>query len=578
MPQSRRRKPTLQGPPFWRLVSVAVVLVLSAGAVLLRALDLQVINSEFLRSEADARHLRTVSMPAPRGVVQDRHGEPLAVSSPAQSAWAEPAELLADPDALRAVAEALDRSPQALESFLEQRADREFVYLRRHLPPPLAAELEGLEAPGLHMLQESRRFYPAGEVAAQLVGITDIDGQGLAGAERAFNDALSGQSGAKRVVRDRFGRTIDSVELLREPRPGEDIQLTIDRRIQYLAYRELKRAVRRHGASSGSAVVLDARSGEILALVNQPSYNPHRRSGVEDEQRRNRAAGYAMEPGSVIKPFTVAAALQSGAVGREQILDTAPGTMQVSGHEVRDLLDYGDLDVAGVLQKSSNVGAAKVALETEPRALWSTLEDFGFGERTRSGLREEHAGHFLAAPPRGDVQRATLSYGYGITATPLQLARAYAALANDGVLLPLSIRHGGEPPRGHRVLDADLAADLRGMLEKVTEPGGTGTRADITGYRIAGKTGTVRKSGAEGGYAEDDYIANFIGFAPASDPRLVIAVSVDEPQGELFYGGQVAAPVFASIMAGALRMLNVPPDDDVPVPDLPVLAEREDSP
>ncbi|ABM62861.1 peptidoglycan synthetase FtsI [Halorhodospira halophila SL1] len=575
MSRNTRRQPALNGPPRWRLYSVVAVMAIAAGAVILRALDLQVINSEFLRDEADARHLRTVSMPAHRGVITDRNGEPLAISSPVKSAWANPGELLEDGAAVAAVAEVLERSPAELRDFLKAREGRHFVYLRRHLSPQVATRMRELDAPGVQLQQEFRRFYPAGEVAAQLVGFTDIDGQGLAGVERAFEDPLSGRSGAKRVIRDPFGRTIEDVELLREPRPGEDVHLSLDRRIQYVAYRELKRAVRGHDAEGGAAVVLDATSGEVLAMVSQPSFNPHRRAGVEPEQRRNRAVSWAQEPGSVIKPFTIAAALSSGAVRSGQAFDTAPGTMRVGRHTVRDFLDYGELDIAGVLQKSSNVGTVKMALETEPRALWNTLEDIGFGERTRSGLRDEVAGQFLPAPPRGDVQRATLSYGYGVTATPLQLARAYAALARDGVIRPISIQAVEEPPEGRQVLDPELAAEIRGMLEAVVEPGGTGTRAAISGYRVAGKTGTVLKSGPSG-YAEEDYLASFIGFAPASDPRLVMAVTIDQPRGDLYYGGQVAAPVFSRVMGNALRMLNVPPDD-LPELEVPVVAEREGS-
>ncbi|MFP4648327.1 MAG: peptidoglycan D,D-transpeptidase FtsI family protein [Halorhodospira sp.] len=560
MSRHASRKQGPQGPPRWRFVSVLGVLLLTAAVIFLRALDLQVMNTEFLHSEAEARHLRTVQMPAHRGMIVDRNGEPLAVSSPMQSAWAKPAELLGDDAALRAVAGILERSATDLHNFLQARAEREFVYLRRHLAPDVAAQIEELDAPGVELQREFRRFYPAGEVAAQLVGFTDIDGRGLAGIERAFDDTLSGQEGAKRVVRDSRGRTVEDVELLREPQPGEDVQLSLDRRIQYLAYRELKRAVKGHGAEGGAAVILDAVTGEVLAMVSQPSFNPHRRSGVEAAQRRNRVAGWTQEPGSVIKPFTVAAALSDGAVEPGEVFDTEPGTLQVGRHTVRDFLNYGELEVAGVLRKSSNVGAVQMALETEPRALWKTLEDFGFGAKTRSGLAAESPGIFLPAPPRGDVQRATLSYGYGITATPLQLARAYAALARDGVIRPVSIEAVDEPPEGRQALEPALARRLRKMLVGVVEPGGTGTRAAIPGYRVGGKTGTVHKSGPSG-YAEDEYIASFVGFAPASDPRLVMAVTIDEPSGEAYLGGQVAAPVFSQVMGEALRVFNIPPDN-----------------
>lgn len=570
--RNARRKPTLEGPPRWRFISVLAVLLLAPVAIILRALDLQVIDSEHLRSEAQARHLHTVEMRAHRGEITDRHGEPLAVSSPIQSAWVHPAKLLGDEAALKAVASALERSAQGLRSYLQARRDREFVYLERHLAPATADRLARLEAPGLHLREESQRFYPAGKVAAQVVGFTDIDGRGLAGAELAFDEALSGRDGAKRVIRDRHGRTVEGVGLQREPQAGEDVALALDRHIQYIAYRELERAVASHDAAAASAVVLDATTGEVLAMANQPSFNPHRRSGLGAEELRNRAAAWTQEPGSLIKPFTVAAALSSGAIREDRVLETSPGTFQVGDHTVRDIADHGSLDVAGVIKESSNIGAAKIALATEPRALWEGLQAFGFGARTRSGLAGESSGIFLPAPPRGDVQRATLSYGYGVTATPLQLARAYAALAQGGVIRPASIRALEAPPEGRRILDAELARRLRRMLEGVVAPGGTGTQAAIPGYRVAGKTGTVHKSGP-GGYAEEDYIASFVGFVPASDPRLVMAVTIDEPRSEEYYGGQVAAPVFSRVMSEALRILNIPPDGLSPR-DAPAVAEE----
>ncbi|BAU58518.1 cell division protein FtsI [Halorhodospira halochloris] len=558
MARSKRQRKDAGGPPFWRL---AVVMVATAGVVLAlvgRALDLQVLNRDFLRDEAEARHLRTVAISAYRGMITDRNGAPLAVSSPVYSSWANPAEVLQEEGGVAELARALGRSEADLREYLERRKQREFVYLRRHMPPDLSAQIRSLDIPGVNLQRELRRFYPAGQTAAQLIGFTDIDGRGLEGVERALDEPLSGEQGAKRVMRDRLGRVIDDVELIREPRPGEDVELSIDRDIQYLAFRELKRAVHRHRAESGSVVVLDVHTGELLAVANKPSFNPHQRAQMDPEARRNRAFANAYEPGSVIKPFTIAAALRSGSVSPQESFDTAPGTMRVGRHTVRDLLDYGELDLAGVMQKSSNVGAAKVALQTPPRELWQVMQDFEFGAPSGVSFASESAGHLDASPPRGEVRQATWSYGYGMSTTPVQLARSYAALANGGVIRPVTILRQEEEVEGHRVLDEDIAQQIRSMLETVIEPGGTGVRASVPGYRVAGKTGTVRKAVA-GGYSEDEYIAMFVGYAPAENPRIAVAVVIDDPAGEAYYGGQVAAPVFSEVASGALRILNVPP-------------------
>lgn len=570
---SRRQETT--EPPRWRY-RLALLMVLVTVTVLLgRAVELQVIDRDFLRTEAEARHLRTVSVPANRGVLMDRHGEALAVSSPVKSVWAQPGELLEHPEGIERIGRLLERPAGAVREYLEERREREFVYLRRHVHPERAEAVARAGIPGVHLQREYRRFYPSGEVSAQLLGVTDIDDRGLEGLERSLDQRLRGVDGAKRVLQDRLGRVVEDVELLREPRPGEDTRLSIDRRLQYLAYRELKSAVQRHGASTGAAVLMDVRSGEILALANQPSYNPHRRDQVDAALRRNRAVADTHEPGSVIKPFTVAAALRSGSVSPSSEFNTAPGVMQVSGHSIRDLRDYGTLDVTGVIQKSSNVGAAKIALETSPRALWDIMNDFGFGVGTGIGLPGESDGRLDPAPPRRDVARATMAYGYGLSVTPVQLVRAYAAIANRGEMPSLTLqRRDGEAPR-YRVLGKDYADYLIEALETVVEPAGTGLRATVPGYRVAGKTGTVRKTGA-GGYQDDAYVATFVGFAPVSDPRLALVVVVDDPTGDAYYGGQVAAPVFSRIMSGALRQLNVPPDDLPQAESDPVLAGREE--
>ncbi len=557
-------------PSVWRFTLVMAVAVLAVVVLLLRAVDLQVVNRDFLLNQADARHLRTVVVPAHRGMITDREGEALAISSPVDSVWADPGDLLAAPEGVRQLAALLDRPAPQLAEFLRARADRQFVYLRRHASPDLVERVTAAAIPGVHLQREYRRFYPAGEVAAQLIGTTDIDDVGLEGIERVLDQRLRGRPGSKRVLRDRLGRIVEDVELLREPRPGETLTLSVDRRLQYLAYRELKGAVSRHGAQSGAAVLLDVKTGEILAMVNQPSFNPHRRSDVSHAQRRNRAVADVYEPGSVIKPFTVAAALAGGVARPETVLETGPGMMRVGRHTIRDLANYGALDLTGVIQKSSNVGAAKLALRTPPRVLWDTFMDFGFGAVTGSGLPGEASGVLSPAPPRGEVERATLAYGYGLSTTPLQLARAYAAIASGGLMRDISMLRRDDPANEYRILEAGVAAELARMMERVVEPAGTGMNAAVPGYRVAGKTGTVRKSGP-GGYIEDEYVAMFVGFAPASNPRLALAVVIDRPSGEAYYGGQVAAPVFSRVMAGALRLLNVPPDD-LPEPNRPVLA------
>ena len=567
---TRPRRNEDLNPPGWRLGLVLAVAAVAVVVVLLRAIDLQVLNRDFLLHQADARHLRTVEVPANRGVITDRHGEALAVSSPVDSIWAVPGDVLAAPDGVARLAELLDRSPRGLSERLQARAGRQFVYLRRHATSELVERVTEAQIPGVHLQREYRRFYPAGEVAAQLVGVTDIDDLGLEGVERVLDDRLRGRPGAKRVLRDRLGRVVEDVELLREPRPGETLALSVDRRLQYLAYRELKSAVSRHGAESGAAVMLDVKTGEILAMVNQPSFNPHRRGEVAHAHRRNRAVADSYEPGSVIKPFTVAAALSGGVAGPGTELETGPGALRVGQHTVRDLANYGRLDLTGIIQKSSNVGAAKLALRTPPRVLWDAFMDFGFGAVTGSGLPGEVPGTLSPAPPRGEVERATLAYGYGLATTPLQLARAYSAIAAGGIMRDVSVLRRAEPASEYRVLDAEIAAEIAGMMERVVEPAGTGMNAAVPGYRVAGKTGTVRKSGS-GGYIEDEYVAMFVGFAPASDPRLVLAVVINSPGGEAYYGGQVAAPVFSRVMSGALRLLNVAPDD-LPEIDLPVLA------
>jgi cell division protein FtsI (penicillin-binding protein 3) len=549
-----------------------LALLAVAGLVLVwRAVDLHIVRKEFLQGQGDARYLRVVSEPAHRGMITDRHGEPLAISTPVDSVWANPKELIQARESWPKLAKALEMRHDDLKRLLAARKDKEFVYLRRRVTPDMAADVMKLEIPGVALEPEYKRYYPAGEVTAQVVGFTNVDDRGQEGAELVFEQRLRATPGAKRVIKDRLGRIVESVERVAEPHPGEDIALSIDRGIQYLAYRELKAAVQKNRADAGTVVILDVHTGEVLAMVNQPSYNPNNREALDTDSLRNRAVTDVFEPGSTIKPFTVAAALEHGGFKPHTLIDTHPGTYRVGSKLIRDFRDYGIIDVATVIQKSSNVGASKMALAMPPQQLWNVFTSVGLGEMTGGQFPGESAGLLSNYSSWREIERATVSYGYGLSVTALQLARAYAALARDGSALPVSF-----VPRDARALAASaeqypsrLSARnlqaVRAMLEMVVSDGGTGIEAKVTGYRVAGKTGTSKKAAA-GGYLEDSYLSLFAGFAPVSDPRLAMVVVIDEPRGEEYYGGAVAAPVFGNIMAGALRMLDVPPDN---LPALP---------
>lgn len=540
---------------------LALMFLAGAALLLLRAIDLHVIDAEFLRNHGDARALRVVAVPAHRGIITDRNGEPLAISTPVDSVWVTPRDLLGAEPRLPELARVLGLEQSALQELLRERIGREFVYLKRHVAPTQAAQVAELSLPGVHLQREYRRYYPAGEIAAHLVGFTNIDDAGQEGVELAFDAWLRGTPGQKRVLKDRLGRVVQNVESIQPPDPGRPLALSIDRRIQYLAYRELKLAVARHRARSGSLVMLDPQSGEIIALAVQPSYNPNNRGGLRDAAYRNRVLTDVIEPGSTVKPFTIAAALKSGRFRPHTVIETAPGFMRVSDHTVRDIRNFGTLDVAGVIRKSSNVGATRIALALGPEPLWETFSAVGFGRDTGSGFPGEAAGVLHAPGGWSEVELATAAFGYGLSVTVLQLAQAYAAIAADGVQHPVSMqRLQGPVPPGRQVLDPDIARQLRGMMEGVAEADGTARLAAVRGYRIAGKTGTAHKSEA-GGYAENRYLSLFAGMAPAHAPRLVLVAVIDEPQGGEYYGGQVAAPVFSAVMRGALRILNVPPDD-----------------
>ncbi|HZX24951.1 MAG TPA: penicillin-binding transpeptidase domain-containing protein [Woeseiaceae bacterium] len=533
---------------------------LTAAALVARAVDLQVLSNDFLAREADARHLRTAKISAHRGTITDRNGEPLAVSTPVDSIWANPGQLAPAADDVPKLASLLDLDPEQLMRRLTRNMDREFVYLRRHLTPDRADRVQAEDLPGVNVLREYRRFYPAGEVTGHLLGFTDIDDSGQEGLEFAFDHWLAGKPGAKRVLKDNRGRSIEDVESISPPRHGRTLAASIDLTIQYLAYRELKAAVRRHGAAAGSIVVLDVDTGEVLAMVNQPAYNPNDRSQLTVERYRNRAVTDILEPGSSVKPLVMAAALESGRFRPGSIVDTGPGWVEVGAKRIEDTEDLGPIDLTTVLARSSNVGMTKVAMSLEPEQLWQTLSGFGIGSLTSCGFPGESAGLLSHYNHWRPISQATLAYGYGLSVTPLQLARGYAVIGSGGLMRPVSLLKLDEPPPANRVIAESTARQVLGMMEQVVLPGGTGTRADVPGYRIAGKTGTARKFAA-GGYSEDRYLAIFAGLAPASDPRLAVVVVIDEPAGDAYYGGQVSAPVFARVTSEALRLLAVPPDD-----------------
>jgi cell division protein FtsI (penicillin-binding protein 3) len=537
------------------------VLLAAAVALMGRAVDLQLVDHGFLAQQGDERFSRVAAIPAHRGIVTDRNGEPLAVSTPVDSVWVSPKELGADLDPLTHLAVALGQDRQELLRRVSSNGDRDFLYVVRGLEPADARRVKALNLPGVYLAREFRRYYPAGEVTGHVLGFTSIDDIGQEGAELAFDNWLGGEDGAKRVIQDSKGRKVEDIESIRAVRPGRDLSLSIDLRIQYLAYRELKSAILENRARAGSMVVLDVKTGEVLAMVNQPAYNPNDREQLTAAAYRNRAATDLFEPGSSIKPFIIAAGLASGRFNAGSTIDTSPGFIQVGAVTFPDEHNLGVIDLATVLAKSSNVGMAKLALQLDPQQIWSTLNRLGFGEVTSSGFPGESAGVFSNFSHWRAITIATLSHGYGISVTPLQLAQAYATVGALGERLPVSMVRVDTPPAGERVLDAGVCRSLISLLEAVTtQEGATGVRARIPGYRVAGKTGTAWKS-SNGTYSKDRYTSVFAGLAPASNPRLAAVVVIDEPTAGKFLGGDVSAPVFSAVIGRALRLLAVAPDE-----------------
>ncbi|KTD62841.1 peptidoglycan D,D-transpeptidase FtsI family protein [Legionella shakespearei] len=545
---------------FARLVTVAVFFSLLLIVLIWRMVDLTVLHRQFLQGQGNARSLRVIDIPAYRGMITDRHGTPLAVSTPVESVWVNPKEFSPDEPQFMQLAKYLNLSPKELSRKVVQAQNREFLYLQRQLPPMLSKKIEALKIPGINFQKEFKRYYPDSDSISQLLGFTNVDDQGLEGIELAYQDWLMGVVGKKRVIKDRTGRVIEELGVVKEPRPGHELPLSIDRRLQYLAYSELNKTVEEFAAKSGSVVVVDAENGEILAIANYPSYNPNSRGRYDRDTYRNRALTDTFEPGSVIKPFSIASALETGLFTPDTIIDTNPSWMSVHGHTVRDVHNYGVLDVTGVLQHSSNVGVTKMVLASPPEQLIGLLQRSGFGQRTESAYPGESEGSIVKAKDANPFVLATLGFGYGVSVTALQLAKASLIFANKGRIMPVTLIHNDTVSPGEQVMQPKTAEQVLAMMEAVMD--GTGKSARVPGYRVAGKTGTARVAG-KNGYKERKYTSSFIGIAPVSKPRFVVVVVIHEPSRKGYYAAAVASPLFAKVMGGALRLFNVPTDEQV---------------
>ena len=549
---------------------VFVVIAALCGTIAWKVVDLQVLNNTAAQREGDARTVRNEVIIATRGNIVDRNGEPLAISTPVQTLWLNPKEVLQHPEQGAALAEALASigvDPELMNRRIAENASREFLYVKRRMPPSDAQGVLDLGLTGLYAQEEYQRFYPMGEAAVHIVGLTNADDTGQEGIELAYEEWLRGTNGSKQVLKDRLGRLIREVQINNVAQPGKDLTLSIDSRIQYLAYKALKEHVALRGASAGTATVLDVQTGEVLAVVNQPSYNPNNRASLKEGDLPNRAFTSLLEPGSTVKTFTVTAALESGRFDENTIFDLKPFYVP-GGLPVRDPAAYGPGNMARILAKSSQIGAATIGLALGEGPLLDMLQRVGFGQSPGTGFPGEESGVLPNRSRWAKTEIATLSYGYGFQVTPLQLAAAYLVYANGGIRKPVSLLKVEGPVAGERVISADIAARVNQLLlgPVSKEMGGTGVRASIPSYRVAGKTGTAWYYDADKGYDTNDYNSFFAGFVPASDPRVVIVVSMHQPQGAETGGGAVAAPVFAEIAAGAMRILNVPPDAPVVVP------------
>jgi cell division protein FtsI (penicillin-binding protein 3) len=552
--------------PLWRS---RLLLVLIAGGFLVlagRAVYLQGLNTDFLQQKGESRYSRLLDISANRGKITDRHGEALAISTPVKSVWAIPEEVQFSSQQRAKLAALLELPPREIDKRLNEAAS--FVYLKRQIPPEVAERVAELRITGLFQNREYRRYYPGGEVMAQVLGFTGADDAGQEGIELAFQSTLAGKSGSRRVIKDRMGQIVEDTQSIREAQNGRDLALALDAKLQNLAFSQLKLAVDSNKAKAGAIVVLDAKTGEVLALANLPTYNPNNRSRLSGAQLRNRVITDTFEPGSTLKPFTVALAVDQGKVTPDTLIATAAGSLSIGRATIHDAHHFGDMTVAQVIQRSSNVGAARIALGLQAESMWNMFDKVGFGSAPRLGFPGEAGGRLRPYKTWRPIEQATMAYGHGISVSLLQLARAYTIFATDGELMPLSLVRVDAPLTGAQVITADTARKLRAMLESAVELGGTAPKARVMGYRVAGKTGTAHKE-ENGSYAAHKYVSSFVGLAPASDPRLVIAVMLDEPSAGQYYGGAVAAPVFSAVMGGALRMLGVPPDAPLKALELP---------
>ncbi len=547
----------------WRFYALCLLMVLLPAALIVHLSRIQVLPGQergydFLQAAGQARTLREEKINAYRGVITDRNGELLAISTPVVTIAVNPQVI--SPDGIALLAKALNIPHKTLTGKLQNYANKQFMYVARQIPPYEAAPVEKLKIHGVIIQREYQRYYPAGEVTAHIVGFTNIDDHGQEGMELALDDHLVGELGVQRVIKDLKGNVVKDLGIIKPATPGGNVALSIDLRLQYLAYRELKAAMVKQKAASGSIVMLDVHTGEILAMANQPSYNPNERSHVHPSETRNRAMTDVIEPGSTVKPFTVMAALETGRYSPETVINTNPGSVRVGSKTFVDYRNYGFIDLTTVIQKSSQVGISKLALDLPPNLVRNMFERLGFGQSTGTGFPGESIGLLPNRRRWSSVETATLAFGYGLTVTPLQLAQSYSIIANEGESRPVSLLKLESAPPATRIVDAQIARQIAAMLKRVTEQGGTATRAQTSAYLTAGKTGTAHKVGKYG-YADDKYVATFAGIAPANDPRVVTVVVVNEPSGGHYFGGEAAAPVFASVTDSALRLLNIPPNN-----------------
>ena len=548
----------------WRFRLMLGLLALMVGAIAWRIIDLQVVDRDFLIGQGDARSLRHIPIPAHRGLITDRNGEPLAVSTPVTTLWANAKELQVAKDRWPQLAAALGQDPKALAERLEAQANKEFIYLVRGLTPEQGQQVLDLKVPGVYGIEEFRRFYPAGETTAHMVGFTDIDDHGREGVELAYDEWLAGVPGKRQVIKDRRGRLIKDVQVTKNAKAGKPLALSIDLRLQYLANRELRNAIIENGAKAGSLVIMDVKTGEILAMVNQPTYNPNNRRNLQPAMMRNRAMIDVFEPGSTMKAISMSAALETGRWKPSDKVEVYPGTLQLGKYTIRDVsrTEGPVLDLTGILINSSNVGMSKVAFDIGGETIYHLAQKIGLGQPTGLDFPGERVGNLPNYRDWKKAETATLSYGYGLSVTAIQLAHAFSVLANNGRMVPLSLIHVDEAPKATQVIPENVAKTMQGMLQQVIEAPRGVFRAQVPAYHVAGKSGTARKTSVgTKGYAENSYRSLFAGFGPMSDPRYAIVVVIDEPSKAGYFGGLVSAPVFSKVMSGTLRLMNITPDN-----------------